>query len=243
MADSQKLVLMVQMTRIQGLIWQTVLKSQQLSVIWETPDINLFDSITQLQQAGLALPDLLLIDVRMDHFNPYAFCRWCQQNHPTVKVILTNPSQKEILPSERQWAVHQGASDFLPGFQLENLVSSVAFSVKRVLDILDSHPLNNGALISVLLSMKRQLDARSAVRSQLQPDPPREPKKKAIPLDLPEEARLEVNGHSPSGYEKDSYYLGENSRVRSTSKPKFLEEGSPVEPESPPVRRYRGLIY
>lgn len=238
---------MVQMTRLQGLIWQTVLKSQQLSVIWETPDIDLFDSITQLQQAGLALPDLLLIDVRMDHFNPYAFCRWCQQNHPTVKVILTNPSQKEILPSERQWAVHQGASDFLPGFQLENLVSSVAFSVKRVLDILDSHPLNNGALISVLLSMKRQLDARSGNRSvehsQIQPPPQRQPQKMVVSLDLADEARLEVNGQLPSGNGKDRYYLGDKSRARSPNKPKFSEDETVVEPESPPVRRYRGLTY
>lgn len=243
MADSQKLVLMVQMTRLQGLIWQTVLKSQQLSVIWETPEIDLFDSLTQLEQAGLALPDLLLIDVRIENFNPYAFCRWCRENHPTTNIVLTNPSQKEILPSERQWAIHQGASDFLPGFQLENLVSSVAFSVKRVLDILDSHPLNNGALISVLLSMKRQLDARSADRSQLQPAPRREPEKKAISLDTPPETRLEVKPQLPSGYGKGNYSLGEPARVRSTSKPKFLEAGSPVEPESLPVRRYRGLIY
>lgn len=160
MADSQKLVLMVQPTRLQGLIWQTVLKSQQISVIWEAADSNLMENINLLQQAELTLPDLLLIDVKLPELNPYTFCRWCREQHPGVKVILTDNSQYEISRYERRWAIYQGAADLLPGFQRENLVSSVASSVKRVLEILDSHPLNNGALISVLLSMKRQLEAR-----------------------------------------------------------------------------------
>ncbi len=160
MTNSQKLVLMVQPSKLQGLIWQTVLKSQGLSVLMESPDADLMDTISQISGAGLNLPDLLLVDVRIQNLNPYAFCRWCREEHPELKIILTNGAQKEISQPERQWAVHQGAADLLPAFQPDNLATCVADSVRRVLEILEDHPLNNAALISVLLAMKRELDAR-----------------------------------------------------------------------------------
>ena len=165
MPDSQKLILMVQPSRLQGLIWQTVLKSQQLSVIWESPTADLADNLDQIKAAGLTLPDLLLVDMQVPELNPYAFCRWCREQYPGLKLVLTNSNQAAISLSERQWAVNQGASDLLAGFQQDNLVSGVTSSVKRVLEILDGQPLNNGALISVLLAMKRQLEARSATKT------------------------------------------------------------------------------
>jgi len=157
----QKLVLIVQPVRLQGLIWQAVLKSQKISVIWESPETNLAENLDQLKAAGLVLPDLLILDMQSSGFNPYAFCRWCREQYPKTKVVLTNSGQTEISLSERQWAVNQGASDLLPRFHHENLVSGVAISVKRILEILDSHPLNNGALISVLLNIKRQLEEKA----------------------------------------------------------------------------------
>lgn len=160
MADQQKLVLMIQPTRLQGLIWQTVLRSQQIKVIWETPETDLVQSISQLVHAGLTLPDLLLIDIRLRDFNPYAFCRWCRENCPELTVILVNAAQKEIIPSERQWAILQGAEDLLPGFDLDNLVTSVTMGLRRALEALDGQPLDNGALISVLLSMRRQIESK-----------------------------------------------------------------------------------
>lgn len=169
MPDSQKIILMVQPSRLQGLIWQTVLKSQQLSVIWESPAADLAENLDQLKAAGLTLPDLLLVDMQVPDLNPYAFCRWCREQYPGLKLVLTNSSQTEISLSERQWAVNQGASDLLAGFQSDNLVSGVTSGVKRVLEILDGQPLNNGTLISVLLAMKRQLEARSAAKAANKP--------------------------------------------------------------------------
>jgi CheY-like chemotaxis protein len=160
MSHSQKLVLMVQDTRIQGVIWQTALQSQDLAVIWESSDTNLAESLTQLKAAGLTLPDLLLLDMRIPNFNAYAFCRWCREHHPTIKIILTNTAPRVITTSERQWAINQGAADLLLGFQAANLINEVALGVKRTLEILDEQPLNNGALISVLLLLKRELGTR-----------------------------------------------------------------------------------
>ncbi|MBW4518111.1 MAG: response regulator [Scytolyngbya sp. HA4215-MV1] len=244
MADSQKLVLMVQPTRLQGLIWQSVLKSQQISVIWETPDTNLIDNINLLKEAELTLPDLLLVDVKVPDFNPYEFCRWCRENHPSVKVVLTDVSVKEISRYERRWAIYQGAADLLPGFQRENLVSSVASSVKRVLEVMDSYPLNNGALISVLLSMKRQLESRMSDRPSLPVKPAvitavvaNDPKafvqkaleKDAAPLSSPQGSPL-----------KETEEVVIQPAV--TSNVSLPQQGIREE-DPPPVRRYRGVTY
>ena len=159
MSDLQKLVLMIQPTRLQGLIWQAVLKSQKLAVIWEMPDFDIEENLAQLEAAGLPLPNLLLIDVRIKNFNPYAFCRHCRDRYPDVKIVLTHSGQREIEGAERQWAMNQGAADFMAGFQRQNLVTTVTDRIQRVLQILDDHPFKHRALIAVLFSMKRELEA------------------------------------------------------------------------------------
>jgi len=160
MVDGPKLVLMIQPNRLQGLIWQTVLKSQKISAIQESPDSDLSSSLSELKQAGLTLPDLLLIDINNISFNPYSFCRSCREQHPEVQVVLTNSTQNLISPPERQWAINQGAADLLPGLQADNLVSSVAASTKRILEVMNYSRFDNAALISTLLKIKRELDAR-----------------------------------------------------------------------------------
>jgi DNA-binding response OmpR family regulator len=165
MSDFKKLVLMVQPSRMQGLIWQAVLKSQGISVIWESSSTDLTESMEQLHQAGLTLPDLLLVDVGLKTGNAFDLCRWCREHQAEVKLILTDCSQNEITDYERRWAMYQGAIDLLPAFQRESLVSNVAEAVKRVLQVLDEHPLDNGALISILLSMKRQIEAKNITLS------------------------------------------------------------------------------
>jgi len=201
MADSKKLVLMVQPTKLQGLIWQAVLKSQGLSVIWESPDANVTESMEQLNQAGLTLPDLLLIDVRLKVTNAYDLCRWCRDHYSAVKVILTDCSRSDITDYERRWAIYQGATDFLPAFQRENLVSHVAAGVKRVLEVLDGHPLDNGALISILLTMKRQIEANDVVLSAVNEKlsaATSSPPPQATPRQPPTSANGSANGSASS---------------------------------------------
>jgi CheY-like chemotaxis protein len=243
MAEPQKLVLMVQPARLQGLIWQSVLKSQQISVIWESPETNLVDNINLLKEAELTLPDLLLVDVKAPNFNPYEFCRWCRENHPSVKVVLTDVSLKEISRYERRWAIYQGAADLLPGFQRENLVSSVASSVKRVLEVMDSYPLNNGALISVLLSMKRQLESRMGDRPPLAANAsvlraatttPQPVAKKAMEKEI---APVASSHLSPMQEIEEVVIPATVTPQASLQKPEIREE------DPPPVRRYRGVTY
>jgi CheY-like chemotaxis protein len=163
--DPRKLVLMLQPTQVQGAIWQAVLRSQQISIIWESPKANLVENLKQLRDAQLNLPDLLLIDVRLRTFNPFDFCRWCRAHYPEVKVILVDGGQREVFHTERQWAMNQGAADLLPGFQLDNLMNSVSTGLKQVLRVLGNQNFDNGSLVTVLLAIKRELDIQRSNHS------------------------------------------------------------------------------
>lgn len=155
MAENSDFVLMIQPLCRQGLLWQAILRSQQISVIWEHPDVNLADSFKHLQLATVPLPNLLLLDTRVQSLNAYSVCRWCRDQYPEVRVVLVNGAQKEISPSEREWALFQGASDLLPRFQRDRLVSGAVARVRRILDLLDRSTLDSGALVNALMGASR----------------------------------------------------------------------------------------
>lgn len=155
MADNSKFVLMIQPMSRQGAIWQSILRSQQIAVIWEHPDVNLADSFKHLKSAQVALPDLLLLDTRLQAINAYSTCRWCRDHYPEVLVVLVNGAQKEISPSEREWALYQGAADLLPRFQRDRLVSGAVARVRRILELLERPNLDSGALVNALIGASR----------------------------------------------------------------------------------------
>jgi CheY-like chemotaxis protein len=155
MTDPLKFVLMIQPMSRQGAIWQSILRSQGISVIWEYADVNLSDSFKHLISAKVALPDLLLIDTRIQTLNAYSVCRWCRDHYPEVQVVLINGAQKQVTPSEREWAIFQGASDLLPRFQSDRLVSGAVVRVRRILELLNCSTLDSGALVTALLSTNR----------------------------------------------------------------------------------------
>lgn len=155
MADPSKFVLMIQPISRQGAIWQAILRSQNISVIWEHSDVNLLDSFKHLKSVKVALPDLLLIDTRIQTLNAYSVCRWCRDYYPEVRVVLVNGAQREITSSEREWALFQGAADLLPRFQRDRLVSGALARVRRILELLDRQTLDSGALVHALLGSGR----------------------------------------------------------------------------------------
>lgn len=155
MADPANFVLIIQPMSRQGTIWQSILRSQGISVIWEHPDVDLAESFKHLKSARVALPDLLLIDTRVQTINAYSLCRWCRARYPEVQIVLINGAQKEISLSEREWALHQGAADLLPRFQRERLVSGAVARIRRILELLDRHTLDSGALVNALMGASR----------------------------------------------------------------------------------------
>lgn len=240
MTDVQKFVLMIQPNRLQGFIWRSILKSQNISVIWESPNTDLRDNLTQIKQAGLTLPHLLLLDRQCLGDNPYEFCRWCRTCYPEVKIILTQNTQREISSPERDWTIQQGAADLLPGFQRDNLVSSATAGIKRVLDVLAEAHLNDGALITILLKLRRELEVRQERRDRR-------------PLETNTE---EIDFVSGLGYDSDSVASAEvdmefsnapaQNRKQVAASPSRQANGSAAAPQpqsQKPVRRYRGISY
>jgi CheY-like chemotaxis protein len=243
MADQQKIILMIQPTRLQGLIWQAALKSQKLAVIWESADFDLQENLSQLAMAGLPLPSLLLIDMRLKDFNPYAFCRWCRDHYPDTKIVLTNSAQQEIEPSERQWAISQGAVDLMCGFSHDNLVTGVTTGVKRILQVMDNQPLNNATLIAVLFAMKRELEVRKNKAKTVTKENGTRPSSRSSDTTTQPWPKSgdhgDRNGHdSSSGNQKRSKPMDS-----SQTKPEEKTETSPETSGVPRRRRYRGIKY
>lgn len=157
MDSPQKLALIVQSNRLQGLIWQALLRSQKLAVILEPANADLSDCISQIATAGLTLPDVILLDGEAAELNPYEFCRWCRDTFPSIQVFLTRCRDVQVSDTERRWAMQQGAKDFLDGFQRETLMSNGANNTKRILTSIDHPFLDEKTLLMVLLNVRRQL--------------------------------------------------------------------------------------
>ncbi len=152
MKSQEKFVVIVFPHGLQGRIWATILRSQSLSVIWESPDVVLPRTLKTLHERG-SVPDLLIIDTRLRHLQPFHICRWCQTHCPELNVLLVNGAQPRIVPTERQWAMAQGAADLLPRIRQNALISNAAANLRRALDLLDILPLDQQAFISTLLKM------------------------------------------------------------------------------------------
>ncbi len=146
-------------------MWQALLKSQKLAVILEPAKGDLADCISQIASAGLTLPDVIVLDAEAAELNPYEFCRWCRTTFPAIQIFLTRCRQLHVSDTERRWAKQQGATDFLSGFDRDTLMSGATDNVKRILTSLDYPFLNEKALLTVLLNIRRQLSTTQATHA------------------------------------------------------------------------------
>lgn len=152
-------------------MWQALLKSQRLAVILEPAKGDLADCISQIASAGLTLPDVIVLDAEAAELNPYEFCRWCRAAFPKMQIFLTRCRQLHVSDTERRWAKQQGATDFLSGFDRDTLMSSATENIKCILTSLDYPFLNEKALLTVLLNIRRQLSATQSVAPVMRSDP------------------------------------------------------------------------
>lgn len=168
-----KTVLMTQSVHQQGEIWHSALTCQGFTVIWEANDADLVHVLSQMQAAGLKLPDLLLIDMGMAVTNPYRFCQFAQENFPDLTIVITVGEERAITSAERRWAIRQGAADLLPGIQQNTLVASVVSHLTRIMELLNALPIQQDALMSTLatLSLNRPTPP-AAVPTPVPPPPP-----------------------------------------------------------------------
>ncbi|WP_299403478.1 FHA domain-containing protein [Acaryochloris sp. IP29b_bin.148] len=159
---TQKIVLMIQPSATQGKLWQELLIYQGITVIWEKLDSS-DDLSACLDSYALnesRLPDLLLIEAETLEPNPYEFCRWCQEAYPSLKIVLTCRGRTEVLPSELKWAKAQGATDLLPAFREDNMLTRVVDMVAHVnvvLKLLDSQELQQATVATDFFSLLKDL--------------------------------------------------------------------------------------
>lgn len=152
MYSASKSVLLLQPLKFQAQVWTTALQSQQIDVIEEPAEINFSQLAGQRDAIERANIGLLLVDLGAQRLNAFDICRWYRQNYPDLKLILTAGLRKKVLITERRLALEQGAEDFFPGFQQDNILPAAISRVRRILEILRYHPLDEKDLIDDLMA-------------------------------------------------------------------------------------------
>jgi diguanylate cyclase (GGDEF)-like protein/PAS domain S-box-containing protein len=164
--SSPKTVLLMQASQYQRNIWRAALSSQGVTLVDLNADVDLQQIIEQRAQSGRSLPDLLLVDMTILRPNPYSFCRWCHSEYPQLKIVLTSGTRIDVPPSERQWAIHQGAVDLVAAFPEENLFSKlvdIVVKVRSLLHILDMRPISQQSLASALMSIQSVMGSQDTL--------------------------------------------------------------------------------
>jgi CheY-like chemotaxis protein len=152
-------VLMLQSSALQGEVWQEILQTLKISVLWATSD-NEFTTQIDLDAAANRLPQLLMIDVRAYNGNPYYFCRWCHNKYPNVSIVLMDSSREEISNLECQVAIKSGAKTIFSGIQNKDSrlnFSKITQQVNDVLIALGKEPIGEDTITPIL----RMLEDRS----------------------------------------------------------------------------------
>lgn len=155
MDSVSKSVLLLQPLKFQAQVWTTALQSQQIEVIEEPAGISFSQLAGQRDAIERANIGLLLVDLGAQHLNAFDVCRWYHDNYPELKLILTSGLRKKVLSTERRLALEQGAEDLFPGFQQDNVLPAALGRVRRILEILRYHPLEEQDLIDDLMAFYR----------------------------------------------------------------------------------------
>jgi two-component system, NtrC family, sensor kinase len=165
MADLQKKVLVTQLSEEQQKSWQTALISQDINVVTEPASSDLVQVLEEMSKTGQSLPDLLLMDIGITTANSTSLqarevCRWCADNYPDLKVILTNPREDQVKSVGLRWAIRQGAIALLPRLTNLTLVESVTI----VIEALGSSPIQDR--LDQLLESFGNAEIPQAIQSQ-----------------------------------------------------------------------------
>jgi pSer/pThr/pTyr-binding forkhead associated (FHA) protein len=131
----QKQALMIHASAIQGKIWQEILLSQSIDVLWEVPGANL-QQIIGLQATANLLPPLLIIDTQSVKEDIYGLCHWCRQQGLSVQILLIDSSRSDIPDSEQAYITKLGFLSLLPAFPVGQLSALRAQIFQMTLSLL-----------------------------------------------------------------------------------------------------------
>jgi len=132
MPETSKTVMMLQLDADQGRLWELALTSQGIKVNWQPAEVDLIEVLTDIQNAGIMLPDLLLLDIGVkspnsNNLQAVPVCQWARASSPPLQVLLLNVNSLQIKPYEYKWATGKcGAIGILPKLTQATLLNSVA---------------------------------------------------------------------------------------------------------------------
>ncbi len=258
----QKLAFVVQPNRLQGLIWQALLKSQNISAILESATSDLSDCLTQISAAGLTLPDIIILSTETPGLNPYEFCRWCRESFPQITVFLTRSPSQTLAETECRWATKQGAAGFFNGFDRDTLMSNAVASLKEILSTVDESFLDERALLTVLLNVRRQLSPQGFSQKPPRPMTKPEPiRASEAPPQTNAEMLAEGSPSKATAILNDLDWVASGLRALNHNnlkaeiqpreevdparrkQPSTLTSAEKIDQTTGPVRRYRGVSY
>jgi phosphate transport system substrate-binding protein len=160
MVDHETSVIVIHSSSLQAELWKVALQSQNILAILESPEVSLHEITEILGRCDKTVPTLLLVDLGLKNLNAYALCRWCKENRPEQKIVLTSEQYHKMNSSPvRQWAIEQGAQELLPKFDLASLTSSTLMCLDRVLGILNQQIPDKDALITDLIAYCKTIRA------------------------------------------------------------------------------------
>lgn len=191
-------VLVVQKSNYDQKIWRQILESQGLTAITESPQANFRDFIRHSSLSSETFPQLMILDMSIENLNPYEFCRWVQENYPSVKIILTNRDRKTISDIERRWATNQGAFELLPRFDEDNLTASLTNTIKLIWGALGKKDVQEEALVPIVEDLRQELFPFPGDRTLLQEtsaSQPSEEEKQLVVATQAENSRPKTRGY------------------------------------------------
>ena len=160
--------LMVHGSAVQGKIWQEILLSQDITVMWEIPGVDL-QQLIGLRSAAHTLPHLLIIDIRAVSSEIFSFSRWCRSQQIKVQILLIDSRCTEVAKAERSLAKSKGFLDLCPAFSHRLLTrkSEIAQQVQLLMRSLG----NTQFKYSELFRSLESLDPTLRKTSRLAADP------------------------------------------------------------------------
>lgn len=150
--STRKQALMIHASAVQGKIWQEILLSQSIDVLWEVPGAHL-QQIIGLQATANLLPPLLIIDIQAVKEDIYGLCHWCRQQGLFVQILLVDSSRSDIPDSEQAYITKLGFLSLfpaLPAGQLSTLCPHIFQMTLSLLTAFQEHTLNREPLSCAL---------------------------------------------------------------------------------------------
>lgn len=197
-STDQAQVLLLQADALQGKIWQSILRSQNIDSFWESSEIDLRVYLPR-QAAAAALPKLIVLDTELLGNKVYDLCGWCRQKYPQIQIIVNNSQERQIVRTERQKATQVGCLNWFPAFREPKLLDNVAgivVQVNGVMQTLGGDSLQQDKLFEALKSLEQLIAEVASLAPAAKPNetPPASPSTAVSPqsnnsLDLTQVSR------------------------------------------------------